>query len=345
MTEPAFHSGVLDFDPAAAADEIGRGIKRVVREQFRRRGAVVGLSGGIDSSVVAALSVRALGKDRVIGLFMPEADSDPESLYLGKLLAGSLGIRTECEDITPILSAARCYERRDQAIRSVVPEYGAGYKSKIVLPSVRDSSHYALFSVVTEAPDGIQKKTRLTPEAYFGIVAATNFKQRTRKMLEYYYADRLHYAVAGTPNRLEYDQGFFVKNGDGSADFKPIAHLYKTQVYRLAEHLGVPAEICKRPPTTDTYSLQQSQEEFYFALPYDKMDLCLYARDHGVSPAEAAPVLGLTPDQVERAYTMIESKRAMAQYLHAPPAFVVDGGAYAEAPSPAYAMTANPAAG
>jgi NAD+ synthase len=239
-------------------------------------------------------------------------------------LAATLGIRTEYENIEPVLTAARCYERRDEAIRRVVPEYGPGYKSKIVLPSLLAETYYALFSVVTEAPDGTRKKTRLTPEAYFGIVAATNFKQRTRKMLEYYYADRLHYAVAGTPNRLEYDQGFFVKNGDGAADFKPIAHLYKTQVYRLADYVGVPAQICNRPPTTDTYSLPQSQEEFYFALPYDKMDLCLWAKDHEVSAVDAAPVLGLSRDQVDRAYAMIDSKRAVAKYLHAGPLLVAE---------------------
>src|SRR5690606_30847455 len=116
--------------------------------------------------------------------------------------------------------------------------------------------------------------------------AATNFKQRVRKMMEYHYADRFNYAVIGTPNRLEYDQGFFVKNGDGSADLKPIAHLYKTQVYRMAEHLGVPAEICRRAPTTDTYSLEQSQDEFYWALPYQKLDVCLFALNNGI-PADA----------------------------------------------------------
>ena len=338
MTENRFSPRVLDIDPRVVAQEIEAGIRRVVREQFRRRGAVVGLSGGIDSSVVAALCARALGNERVLGLFMPEADSEPDSLRLGTALAETFGIRTEYENITPILTAARCYERRDEAIRSVVPEYGAGYKSKIVLPNVRDDSHYSVYSVVVEAPDGTQKRTRLTPEAYFGIVASTNFKQRTRKMLEYFYADRFHYAVAGTPNRLEYDQGFFVKNGDGAADFKPIAHLYKSQVYRLAEYLGVPGEICRRPPTTDTYSLQQSQEEFYFALPYNKMDLCLYGKDHGVSPAEAAPVLELTVAQVERAYAMIDSKRAVARYLHASPALVVDPAAH-ELEETAFAAT------
>ena len=188
---------------------------------------------------------------------------------LSRLLADSLGIDSALEDISPILEAAGCYRRRDDAIRKVCPDYGPGYKSKIVLPSVIDSDSFRLYSVVVMAPDGTQTRHRLTPESYLGIVAATNFKQRVRKMLEYYHADRLNYVVAGTPNRLEYDQGFFVKLGDGAADVKPIAHLYKSQVYALAEYLGVPEEIRSRPPTTDTYSLPQSQEEFYFSLPYD----------------------------------------------------------------------------
>jgi NAD+ synthase len=159
-------------------------------------------------------------------------------------------------------------------------------------------------------------KARLTPEAYSGVVAATNFKQRVRKMMEYYHADRLNYAVLGTPNRLEYDQGFFVKNGDGAADLKPIAHLYKTQVYQLAEYLGIPDECRRRPPTTDTYSLNQSQEEFYFSLPYDKMDLCLFGKNHDIPAEDVARVADLPVRQVEHVYNDIESKRKTTRYQH-----------------------------
>ena len=163
------------------------------------------------------------------------------------------------------------------------------------------------------------RKVRLPASAYLGIVAATNMKQRSRKQLEYYHADRLNFAVLGTPNRLEYDQGFFVKNGDGAADIKPIAHLYKSQVYQLAAYLGVPSEILARPPTTDTYSLPQTQEEFYFALPYDKMDICLYGLNHGL-PAEAiAEATGLSSSQVGLVWTDIAAKRKVARYLHCAP--------------------------
>ena len=308
----------LVIDPKEVSDEICLKIQEFLRE-MRRRGTVLGISGGVDSAVVAALCVRALGKERVLGLYMPEADSSEDSLRLGREVAGLLGIATELENITAILEAAGCYRRRDDAIRSVVPGYEASYKCKIVLPNLIDGSAYQVFSVVVQSPDGVETRTRLPLDAYLTIVAATNFKQRTRKMIEYYHADRLNYAVAGTPNRLEYDQGFFVKNGDGAADLKPIAHLYKSQIYQLAEYLGVPEEIRLRPPTTDTYSLEQSQEEFYFALPYEKMDLSIYARDPGIAPAELADALGLTAEQAAKVYSVIDAKRRAARYLHLPP--------------------------
>lgn len=316
----------LKMDVLKEAKRIEAFIRDTVFKQLKRKGVVLGLSGGIDSSVVAALSVRALGKDRVLGLFMPEADSSDDSLEFGRLIADSLGIKTVLEEISPILLGAGCYRRRDEAIKSVIPEYHEGYKSKIVLPSILEGSRYPIFSVVVESPTGVRTKARLTAEAYLNIVAATNFKQRTRKMIEYYHADRLQYAVAGTPNRLEYDQGFFVKNGDGAADLKPIAHLYKTQVYQLAAHLDVPKEIQQRPPTTDTYSLDQSQEEFYFSLPYDKMDFCLYGKNQGIPEAEVAEAVGLTSDQVERVYRDIEAKRAATRYLHLKPLLIEEVG-------------------
>lgn len=313
---------LLRLDAAAETERITANIKECVFSQFKRKGAVVAVSGGIDSSVVAALCVHALGPERVITLFLPEADSSVESLHLGKKLADALGIRSFTEDITPILRGAGCYQRRDDAIRTVIPEYGEGYKMKIALPDLLSSDRYAIFDIVVQAPTGETKKVRLSLEAYLGILASTNFKQRTRAMMAYYYADRYNYAVAGTPNRLEYDQGFFVKGGDGLADFKPIAHLYKSQVYQLAAHLGVPEEIQRRPSTTDTYSLEQSQEEFYFSISLAKMDLCLYGKDHGMSPVDLAPMLDLLPEQVKRVYDMIDSKRRTTRYLHLAPVLV-----------------------
>ena len=300
-------------------EEIVSRLREVVGKDLRRKGAVVGLSGGIDSTVTCALCARALGKKQVLAVFTPESDSDADTLRLSRLASESLGIDSVLEDITPLLHAARAYERRDEAIRELIPEFTSEWKLKIVLPSVVGSDALRVFSLVVESPEGEQQKVRLPAQSYLAIVAATNFKQRTRKMIEYYHADRLNFAVAGTPNRLEYDQGFFVKNGDGAADVKPIAHLYKTQVYALAEYLGLPDEIRTRPPTTDTYSLPQSQEEFYFSLPHDQMDLCLYGHNQGL-PAEAvADAVGLSAEDVGRVYRDIEQKRRTTRYLQLPP--------------------------
>jgi len=315
---------LLHLDAETEIERIAKSIRETLGHKLKRRGAVVGLSGGIDSSVVAALCVRALGKERVLGLHMHEQESSDETRQLSSLIARSLGIASVDENITPSLEAVGCYRRRDEAIRAMIPDFDPSWKSKIVLPSVVDSDMFRIYSIVARAPDGREITARLNQDAYLTIVASTNFKQRVRKMLEYFHADRLNYAVAGTPNLLEYDQGFFVKNGDGAADFKPIAHLYKTQVFQLAEALGVPADIRGRLPTTDTYSLPQSQEEFYFSLPYDQMDLCLYAKNHDISAGEVGRVLGRTAEQIERVYRDIESKRAVARYLHMPPVAVED---------------------
>lgn len=322
MTSPGFSWDLLNIDPAAESARLEAAIRETVFYRLRRKGVVVAISGGVDSSVVAALCARALGAQRVLGLLLPEADTSSDSSPLAHLLAGALGVRTELENITGLLEAAGCYRRRDEAVRSVFPSYGPGWKCKIALPSLDRQAGYPIFSVVVQPPGGVEQRARLPYEAYLAIVAATNFKQRTRKMLEYYYADRLQYAVAGTPNRLEFDQGFFVKNGDGAADLKPIAHLYKCQVYQLARFLKIPQEILERLPTTDTYSLEQSQEEFYFTLPLATMDACLFAKDRGIPPAALAPHVGLAPELVQRAFDMIESKRRAAAYLHEPPVLV-----------------------
>jgi NAD+ synthase len=322
MLGDVFSAQVLRIDAAQVANQIEKAIREQVLGTLKRRGAVVGMSGGVDSSVVASLCVRSLGRHRVLGLFMPERDSSDDALRLGRTMADSLGIAPVVENIAPALSGLGCYERQADAIRMMIPEYGEGWRCKLSLPSILDSDRLSITMLTVADPEGQQRTVRMTPAAYLQMVAATNFKQRVRKMAEYYHADRLHYAVAGTPNRLEYDQGFFVKQGDGAADFKPIAHLYKTQVYALAEYLAVPEEIRSRPPTTDTFSLSQTQEEFYFALPYREMDLCLWAVEHDVPANEAAPVVDLTTEQVERVYRDIRAKRRTTRYLHLPPLLV-----------------------
>jgi NAD+ synthase len=315
---PELLPSVLDVDPDAVVEELVAGLQDAVRLRLRKRGAVVGISGGIDSSVVLALCSRAFGHESVLGLLMPERDSAEDTGALGLLAAQNLGVPTVAEDITETLDALGCYRRRDEAFRELIPDYGAGWKAKIVLPPILGDDSFRLFSVVARSADGELRRVRVTAETYRQIVAATNFKQRTRKMLEYYHADRLDYAVAGTPNRLEFDLGFFVKNGDGAADVKPIAGLYKTQVYALAAALGIPDAIRARTPTTDTYPLAQDQEEFYFSLPYQQMDLALYARTNGYPPESLAATIDISVEEAARVYADIDAKRRVAETLHLP---------------------------
>jgi len=312
---------VLAFDEAAEAKRIEARLRDIVGRELRRRGLVVAISSGIDSSVCAALAVRALGPDKVFGLILPERDSSPDSARKAEVLAKHLGIRYLIEDIAPTLAAIGCYRWRDEAIQRAMPDYRPGWPHKIVISGGLEGriNHFRL---VVQPPGAAPRDMRLGLTEYLQIVAATNFKQRIRKTLEYFHADRLNYAVVGTPNRLEYDQGFFVKNGDGAADVKPIAHLYKTQVYRLARFFGLPEDICSARPTTDTYSLAQGQDEFYFALPYEQMDIALWAHNHGVGSDALAAYLGLSRAQGDAIYRDIEAKRSATRYLHRSPVLV-----------------------
>lgn len=321
MGKSEFSKDVLGINPEKEIDRICKKLRYLMTRQLKRRGAVVGISGGVDSSVTLGIAVKALGPERVLALMMPERQSSEETLPLSKQAAEHFGCEKVHEDITGILEAAGHYRRYNDAVRLLIPGFSDNWKSKIVT-SKPDNRGFTVIYLLVQKPDKSIVKKRLSIKPYLEIVAATNFKQRIRKMLEYYHADCLNYAVFGTPNRLEYDQGFFVKLGDGAADLKPIAHLYKSQVYQIAEFLKVPEKIRKRTPTTDTYSLAQGQDEFYFSLPYDKMDLCLYGKNNGIAVENVAAAADLKPEQVQNIYNDIETKRSTTRYLHLPPLLV-----------------------
>ncbi len=327
----SFHKHVLDIDPAVETERLVNLLRKTVRQELRRSGAVVGVSGGVDSSTVLALCTRAFGPKRVVAVMMPEKDSDTESEKLARELAARFGVETLLlENITPTLDGFGCYRRRDEAIKRVFPEYdaSAGYKAKIVLPSnLMEDNTLNVFSVAIITPEGEEKSQRLPVREFLQIVAASNFKQRSRMSMLYYHAESRNFAVVGTSNKNEHDQGFLVKYGDSGVDIQLIAHLYKTQVYQLAEYLGVPEEIRQRTPTSDTYSAHQTQEEFFFRLPFETMDLLLYAQEQEIPVNEVAEVMALTPEQVQSALDDFTRKHRTTEYIRTKPIIFNKDGA------------------
>lgn len=321
----SFSVDALKIDPPAETERIVNALREYVHQVMRRRGGVVGISGGVDSTVVLALAVRAFGANRVIPVIMPEKDSDPETERIARLAADHFGVEPILENITPALDGFGCYPRRDAAIRRLFPEYDplAGFKAKIVLPqNLLEEDSINFFSLMIVTPNGEELSKRLPVREYLEIVAASNFKQRTRMAILHYHAELRTFAVIGTANKNEHDQGFFVKHGDGGVDIQPIAHLFKTQVYQLAEYLDVPEEIRERPPTTDTYSAPSTQEEFFFRLPFQIMDVLWYAQEHDVPIPEVAQVMGLEEVQIQRAFNDFTKKRRTTEYLRMPTVFL-----------------------
>ncbi|MFH1373661.1 MAG: NAD(+) synthase [bacterium] len=316
-----FNKDVLKIDAAGVTDELCRTIANQIGGTLKKRGAVVGISGGIDSSVCLGLCARALGPQKVLGVMMPEKDSSPESETLARKLADKFGVETIMEPITDGLAGMDCYHRRDEAIKKVFPEYDAdSYKCKITIPSnILEKDSFNFFTLSIEDEAGREKTSRMPLSVYLQVVAASNLKQRLRMTTLYYYAEKKNWAVVGTGNKDEHEQGFFVKYGDGGADLKPIAHLFKIQVYQIAEELGVPEEILSRTPTTDTYSAEVTQAEFFFGLDFYNMDMLWYGLENDVPPADAAKVLNLSVEQVERGYTNIRRKIEATEYLRAHP--------------------------
>lgn len=314
--KPAFSRTSLNLDPQQEIDRLVEFIRSSVHEKLHRQGAVVAISGGIDSAVVMALCARALSPERVLGLLLPERESSPESKNLALELAARHGVETVTEDISAALEGAGCYQRRDEAIGRLFPDYAPGWSAKIVLPaSLLDQGTLNIFRLTVSDPQGQEFSKRLPPQEFAQIVAASNFKQRLRMSMLYYHSERKNYAAAGTPNKNEHDLGFFVKYGDGGSDFAPIAHLFKTQVYQIAACLDIPQGIIERTPTTDTYPGGSSQEEFFYRLPFEILDSVWYGMEHGFTPEEIAAGLDLTPAQVGHITADIISKKRTTEYL------------------------------
>ncbi|OGP57829.1 MAG: NAD(+) synthase [Deltaproteobacteria bacterium RBG_13_52_11b] len=310
-----FTKDILKIGCKSEAERISIFIKEQMLS-MHREGIVIGLSGGVDSALCAALSVRVIGKDRVLGLLLPDRESSPQSAELAAKHANQLGIKTMTVDITPVLEAFGTYEKRDAVAKAIYPEFGAGHKLKITLPSdILNKDSLNFFTLTTVDPNEVTKSTRLNNEQARGIIAATCTKHRIRMMAQYYFAEKSNYLVCGTTNRSEAVQGLFVKYGDGGVDIEPIAHLYKNQVFQLAEYLGIIKEILERLPAPDTYSAPVTDEEWYFRMPLKQLDLLLYAWENRVDISEVCRVMELTEEQVKRVFRDFTNKYNATRHL------------------------------
>lgn len=315
-----FHRNILKLDAEAETARIVENLRHNIFDRLKKRGGVLGVSGGVDSAVVLALAVRALGTERLTALLLPEMESSASSVRLARKVCHQFGVEPLVEDMTGPLLGFGAYRRRDEAVKAIFPEYNSAYKLKITLPAgLLDKATLNVFRATIVSPEGEEKTKRLRPQQLQQIVAATNFKQRSRAAMLYYHAELRDYAVIGTPQRNEHGQGFFVKYGDGAMDVKPIGHLFKSQVYQLAEYLDIPEEIRTNPPTSDTYSAGSTQEEFFFRLPFEIMDMIWYGLEHDVPAAKVAQVMELTEEQVQRVYNDIRQKERTTAYLRTSP--------------------------
>jgi len=316
-----FTKNSLKIDARETVDSLCKTIVKQIRGTMKKGGAVVGISGGIDSSVCAALCARALGPDRVLGVMMPEKESAGESRDLAEKLASKFGFEAIVDEISGGLEGMGCYKRRNEAIRRVFPDFDEKkHKCKIVIPqNILEKETFNFFNLTIGDESGKEESKRMPLDVYLQVVASSNLKQRLRMTTLYYHAECKNWAVVGTGNKDEHMQGFFVKYGDGGADLKPIAHLFKIQVYQLAEELGVPKEIIERTPTTDTYSAEVTQEEFFYGLDFYRMDMLWYAMENDIAPEKAAEVIGITTEQARRGFENIARKVKATEYLRMPP--------------------------
>ena len=315
-----FSLDVLKIDPVKETGRVSSFVQKEVKEVYHRSGIVVGLSGGIDSAVMAALGVEALGREHVIGLILPEKESNPVSSSFAGKHAEKMGIEYREVDITKTVDSIGGYARRDEYIKKIIPEYEPGLKYNISLPTdllERDAFNFYVLQV--QMHDGSIKKKRLALDALRAITAFANTKIRSRMIHQYYEADRRNCIVAGTTNRTEMILGDFCKYGDGGNDIEALADLYKNQIYQIGSHLGVIPEIMDRTPSPDTFSLPVSDQEFFFRIPFDKLDHLLYAWEHSVSEEETARVMGLSEEAVTRAFRDFTSKNRATAHLREMP--------------------------
>lgn len=304
-------------------ENLALNIRSFIKSQissFKKKGVVLGVSGGIDSAVALTLCVQELGKENVYGILLPEKESAPSSRTLGAEICESLGVQYEEVPISPILESLNIYEKKEQIIKRTCPEYDPRiHKTSLVLP---DFLNQGLLNVpyIWLIKDGETiAKYRLKANDYLELIGLQGVKQRSRMVIQYMYAEKLNYVVCGTTNKTELVLGQFVKYGDGGVDLEPLADCYKMQIYALGKFLNVNEEIMKRPPSADTWSHYTTDEEFYWRMPIHVMDQLLYSQEHHLPLHVIEKNTGLPRDKIEKAQRHINKIRDTTEYVRASP--------------------------
>ena len=293
-------------------------IKNEISENLQKSGSVIGLSGGIDSAVTAALCERALGSDKVLGIILPEIESDATSVKDAEEIAKKFNIKTELIDITPILDSFEVYQTKEKIIREKFPDFNPNCKYRIAVPSNINNSAGMPFLEIRDEKNNTHK-LKISSSEFLTITAATSIKHRVRMTMLYFYAEKNNFSVIGTTNKSEYLQGYFVKYGDGGSDIEPLVNLYKSHVYQLGKTLDIPHNIMSKDASPDVWSFKTNDEEFFFSVPYEIVDLILYSRENNLSGKDIHKISNLPIDKIEKLKQIQNQKQIKSQHMREMP--------------------------
>jgi len=299
-------------------DEITEFVKKEVFEIFEKKGIVIGLSGGIDSAITAALCAKSIGSEKILGLILPEKESDVNSKNLALQIAEKYNIDTETIDITNILESYGVYENKEKIVKEKFLNYNEKCKYRVVVPPKSENNIGIPFLEILDDENTLHK-LKISSFDFLNLTAATSIKHRVRMTMLYNYAEKNNFAVIGTTNKTEYLQGYFVKYGDGGSDIEPLVHLYKTQIYQIAKFLKLPEEIINQDASPDVWSFKTSDEEFFYAVPYNIVDLILYGRENNISITEIAKFSNLGSEKVEKLIQFQNQKQNRSQTMREKP--------------------------
>ena len=293
-------------------------IKDEISNSFQKSGAVVGLSGGIDSAVTTSLCAKSLGSEKVLGLIMPEKESDSKSQIHAKKVAEKYNIKTKIIDITSILESFEVYQNKESIIKEKFPDFSINCKYRMMITSKLKNLIGIPFLEILDEKNK-QHKLKISSSEFLTLTAATSIKHRVRMTMLYFHAEKNNFCVAGTTNKSEYLQGYFVKYGDGGSDIEPLVNLYKSQIYQLGEFLKVPIEILTKDPSPDVWSFTTSDQEFFYSVPYDIVDLLMYARENNLSIKDVQKLSNLSQENIKILMRVQDQKYAKSQHMRETP--------------------------